>query len=306
MKGRDFVCDWDLGPEDLTYLLDLAAKVKAKPDQYRDALKGRTAFLYFEKQSLRTRVTCEVGMAQLGGAALTQTPEMGRIGVRETVADVAHNLERWVDIICMRTFSQSLVEETARYSKVPVVNLLTDLLHPCQMLADLLTLRERFGTLKGLHLAFVGDGNNVAHSLMLGGALMGMKVSVIGPLGHEPNLRVSDIAREIAKKTGGEIVYTPDPAGVKGADAVYTDVWASMGQEKEAEERKKKFMAYQVNTALFSQAAPHAVFLHCLPAHRGDEVTNEVADHERSLIFNEAENRLHAIKAVYLGTLLGA
>lgn len=306
MKGSDFVCDWDLTPQGLTSLLDLAAKVKAHPEQYRDALKGRTAFLYFEKQSLRTRVTCEVGMAQLGGSSVTQTPEMGRIGVRETVADVARNLERWVDIICMRTFSQSLVEEMARYSRVPVVNLLTDLLHPCQMLADLLTLREHFGRLKGLHLAFVGDGNNVAHSLMLGGALLGLKVSVIGPLGHEPNLRVTDIARRIAAAQGGEIACSPDPAALCGADAVYTDVWASMGQEKEAEERKKKFLPYQVNAALFAAAGPQAVFMHCLPAHRGDEVTNDVADHPRSVIFDEAENRLHAIKAVYLATILGA
>ncbi len=306
MKGRDLVALWDYSPGELRALLDLAIKVKAKPAQYRDALRGRTAFLYFEKPSLRTRVTGEVGMAQLGGAALTQTPEMGRIGTRESVADVARNLERWVDIICMRTFSQQLVEDMAHHAHVPVVNLLTDLLHPCQALADLQTLRERFGELKGLKLAFIGDGNNVAHSLMVGGALSGMKVTVVCPHGHEPNVHVVDRAREIARGTGAEIAYTADlEAGVRGADAVYTDVWASMGQEKEAEERRRRFLPYQVNGRVFGMASPKAVFMHCLPAHRGDEVTDEVADHERSVIFDEAENRLHVIKAVYLSSILG-
>ncbi|MDQ7008287.1 MAG: ornithine carbamoyltransferase [Acidobacteriota bacterium] len=301
MKGRDLVALWDWKADELGSLLDLARQVARQPGAYADALRGKTAFLYFEKPSLRTRVTGEVGLAQLGGTAVTQTPEMGRIGKRETVADVARNLERWVDIICMRTFSHRLVEETAEVASVPVVNLLTDLLHPCQALADLLTLRQRFGDLAGRHLAYVGDGNNVAHSLLVGGALSGMKISVVGPRGFEPNLRVFDRARELAAAHGGEVLYTSDiREGVSGADAVYTDVWASMGQEDEAQARRALFAPYQVNDALFSLASAEAVFMHCLPAHRGEEVTDTVADHERSVIFDQAENRLHAIKAVYL------
>ena len=303
---KDFVAEWNHSAEELRALIELCIKVKQSPQEYRDALRNRTAFLYFEKQSLRTRVTCEVGMTQLGGASVTQTPDMGRIGVRESVHDVAKNLERWVDVICMRTFSQQLVEDTALHADRPVVNLLTDELHPCQMVADYITLKERFGRLTGLKLAFVGDGNNVCHSLMLGGALSGMHVVWAGPRGFEPNLQIVDTARALAAKNGGTIEYTTDlPAAVRGADAVYTDVWASMGQEKEAEEKNRKFRPYQVNAAVFGQAKDTAVFMHCLPAHRGDEVTDEVADHPRSVIFDEAENRLHAIKGVYLATLLG-
>ncbi len=303
---KDFVAEWNHGADELQALIDLCLKVKKSPQEYRDALRGRTAFLYFEKPSLRTRVTSEVGMTQLGGASLTQTPDMGRIGVRESVHDVAKNLERWVDVIAMRTFSQKLVEETAHHSSKPVVNLLTDELHPCQMVADYLTLKERFGRLEGLKVVFVGDGNNVCHSLMLGGALSGMHVVWTGPRGFEPNLQIVDTARALAAKHGATIEYTHDPeAAVAGADAVYTDVWASMGQEKEAEEKNRKFRPFQVNARLFGMAKPTAVFMHCLPAHRGDEVTDEVADHARSVIFEEAENRLHAIKGVYLATILG-
>lgn len=306
VKKRDFVSEWNLDPDELSALIDLALKVKKSPAAHQDALRGRTAFLYFEKPSLRTRVTCEVGMNQLGGSALTQTPEMGRIGVRESVRDVALNLERWVDVICMRTFSHQLVEDAARWAKVPVVNLLTDLLHPCQMLADLVTLKERLGRLKGLKLAFIGDGNNVAHSLMLGGALVGMRVIVAGPRGHQPDVAIVDLARAIAERRGGEVDHTTDPAvAVKGADVVYTDVWASMGQEQEAEERRRRFLPYQVNGRLFGLAKKTALFMHCLPAHRGDEVTDDVADHKRSVIFDQAENRLHAIKAVYLHLMRG-
>lgn len=303
---KDFIAEWNHSAEELMALIDLGIKVKKNPGDYKDALRNRTAFLYFEKQSLRTRVTCEVGMTQLGGSSVTQTPEMGRIGVRESVHDVAKNLERWVDVICMRTFSQKLVEDTAFHSKVPVINLLTDELHPCQMVADYITLKERFGKLAGLKLTFIGDGNNVAHSLMLGGALLGMEVVVAGPRGFEPNAKILDVARDLVAKHGGKVWYTDDVhKAVKGADAVYTDVWASMGQEKEAEEKNKKFRPFQVNLPLFSEAKPEAVFMHCLPAHRGDEVTDEVADHPRSVIFDEAENRLHAIKAAYLKLILG-
>ena len=305
MKGRDLVALWDWTGADVSALLDLAEALKRDPASYQEALVGRTAFLYFEKPSLRTRVPGEAGMIQLGGGAVTQTPEMGRIGVRETVADVARNLERWCDVIGMRTFSQDLVEEMAARSKVPVINLLTDLLHPCQALADVMTIREAFGELAGRRLAFVGDGNNVAHSLLIAGALTGMSVTVIGPRGFEPSLRVVDRARELAGAGGARLAYTDDPAAVEGADVVYTDVWASMGQEKEAEARRRLFLPYQVNADLFGRAAAGAIFLHCLPAHRGDEVTDEVADHERSRIFDQAENRLHVIKALYVALIRG-
>ncbi len=306
MKGRDLVALWDLEREEVEALLDLGAALKTDPARHAGALAGRTAFLYFEKPSLRTRVTGEVGMAQLGGSAVTHTLDMGRIGGRESVADVARNLERWVDVIGMRTFSQELVEQTAQHSGVPVVNLLTDLLHPCQALADLLTVRGAFASLAGRSLAFVGDGNNVAHSLLIAGAMTGMKVTVVCPPGYEPNLAVMDRARSIAEKNGAEVGYTNDlEAGVAAADVVYTDVWASMGQEAEAESKNEVFLPYQVNEAVFAMASKNAVFMHCLPAHRGDEVTDGVADHERSLIFDQAENRLHAIKAIYLATILG-
>jgi ornithine carbamoyltransferase len=305
MKGRDLVALWEWSAEELHAVLDLAERMKKERASFAGSLAGRTAFLYFEKPSLRTRVTGEAGMVQLGGGAITQTPEMGRIGVRESVSDTANNLDRWCDVIGMRTFSQELVEEMARHSSVPVINLLTDLFHPCQALADLLTIREAHGSLEGRALAYVGDGNNVAHSLLVGGALTGMKITIIGPKGFEPNLRVMDRARELAATTGAELGYTHDPEAVRGADAVYTDVWASMGQESEAEARQRTFMPYQVNEELFGLADPEAIFLHCLPAHRGEEVTDGVADHERSRIFDQAENRLHVIKALYFGLIEG-
>jgi ornithine carbamoyltransferase len=306
MKGRDLVALWDWSPEELDGVLGLAAALKRQPEEYRDTLRGRTAFLYFEKPSLRTRVTGEAGIIQLGGGAITQTPEMGRIGVRESVADVARNLERWCDVIGLRTFSQQLVDEMARHAHVPVINLLTDLLHPCQALADLLTVREVFGGLRGRKLTYIGDGNNVAHSLLIGGALSGMTISIVTPSQFEPNLRVMDRARELAAANGAQVEYLHDPAeGVRGADAVYTDVWASMGQETEAEARRRVFMPYQVNGPLFGRAGDEAIFLHCLPAHRGEEVTDEVADHPRSRIFDQAENRLHVIKALYVAFVRG-
>lgn len=306
MKGKDLVALWDWNAKELAGVLELAQKMKAAPVDWGSSLAGRTAFLYFEKPSLRTRVTCEAGMAQLGGQSITQTPEMGRIGKRESVADVARNLERWVDLIAMRTFSQALVEQTAHHASLPVINLLTDELHPCQALADLLTVKEHLGDLHGRKLAFVGDGNNVAHSLLIAGALSGMKITIVGPRGFEPNVRVMDRAREIAVAHGAEVAYTTDPnEGVLEADAVYTDVWASMGQEEEAEARRRLFEPYQVNADLFGQAAEHALFMHCLPAHRGEEVTDDVCDHQRSVIFDQAENRMHSIKAVYVALTHG-
>jgi ornithine carbamoyltransferase len=300
LTGRDFVSMLDYGTEDLQRMLEVAGEVKANPGRYAEALTGKTLFMYFEKPSLRTRVTFEAGMTQLGGHAIYYTAADGKIGVRESVEDVARNLERWVEGAMCRTFSHELVRDLARLSRIPVINGLTDHLHPCQALADYLTLQEVKGDLPGRHLAYVGDGNNVAHSLMEGGAKLGVHVTVVHPQGFAPDAALVEACRMAARETGARITVTTDREAVRGADAVYTDVWASMGQEAEAEARRRAFAPYQVNAALMAVAGPDAIFMHCLPAHRGDEVTDEVADAPQSVIFQEAENRLHAQKAVML------
>jgi ornithine carbamoyltransferase len=305
LSGRNLISLLDFGTDELRRLLDTAAEVKANPIHFARALEGRTLFMYFEKPSLRTRVTFEAGMTQLGGHAIYYTAADGKIGTRESVEDVARNLTRWVDAAMCRTFSHDLVVDLARYADIPVINGLTDLLHPCQALADYLTLQEVKGELAGRRLAYVGDGNNVAHSLMHGGARLGVHVTIITPEGHAPSNEVLHDARMAAEEHPVEIEVTHDAARVAGADAVYTDVWASMGQEAEADERRKRFEAYRVNAELMRQAGDDAIFMHCLPAHRGDEVTDDVADSPRSVIFQQAENRLHAQKAVLL-MLLGA
>ena len=306
LTGRDFVSMLDYGTEDLQRMLEVAGEVKANPGRYADALAGKTLFMYFEKPSLRTRVTFEAGMTQLGGHAIYYTAADGKIGVRESVEDVARNLERWVDGAMCRTFSHELVRDLARLARIPVINGLTDHLHPCQALADYLTLQEVKGDLKGRHLAYVGDGNNVAHSLLEGGAKLGVHVTIVTPPGFTPEAAVVDSCRLAARDTGARIQVTTDLGAVQGADAVYTDVWASMGQEAEVEARKRAFAPYQVNGALMAKAGPDAIFMHCLPAHRGDEVTDDVADAPQSVIFQEAENRLHAQKAVMLLLMGGA
>ena len=306
LTGRDFVSMLDYGPDDLRRMLEVAGEVKANPGRYADALAGKSLFMYFEKPSLRTRVTFEAGMTQLGGHAIYYTAAEGRIGVRESVEDVARNLERWVEGAMCRTFSHDLVRDLARLARIPVINGLTDQLHPCQALADYLTLQEVKGDLPGRHLAYVGDGNNVAHSLMEGGAKLGVHVTVVHPEGFGPDQSLVEACRMAAEETGARITVTTDREAVGGADAVYTDVWASMGQEAEAEARKRAFAPYQVNAALMAKAGPDAIFMHCLPAHRGDEVTDEVADAPQSVIFQEAENRLHAQKAVLLLLMGGA
>jgi len=306
LTGRDFVSMLDYGPDDLRRMLEVAGEVKANPGRYADALAGKSLFMYFEKPSLRTRVTFEAGMTQLGGHAIYYTAAEGRIGVRESVEDVARNLERWVEGAMCRTFSHDLVRDLARLARIPVINGLTDQLHPCQALADYLTLQEVKGDLPGRHLAYVGDGNNVAHSLMEGGAKLGVHVTVVHPEGFGPDPSLVEACRMAAEETGARITVTTDREAVGGADAVYTDVWASMGQEAEAEARKRAFAPYQVNAALMAKAGPDAIFMHCLPAHRGDEVTDEVADAPQSVIFQEAENRLHAQKAVLLLLMGGA
>ena len=293
--------DLDFSIEQLSALLDLTEQVKQSRQRFASALKGRYIALLFEKPSLRTRMTFELAIKQLGGDCVTQ---IGMIADREPLADVARNLARWVDLIVARTFSQETVEELAKWSGLPVINALSDLYHPCQALADVFTLREHFGRVRGLKLAYVGDGNNVAHSLMLCCARLGISVSVATPVGYEPLAWITEQAAALGRETGAVIEITNDPVlAVKNAQAVYTDVWASMGQESEADERKRIFGPYQMNEALMAQARPDAVFMHCLPAKRGQEVTDGVVESAQSVVFDQAENRLHVQKAALL-TLL--
>jgi len=282
-------------------LFRLAADVKAHPERYKDALAGRFLAMVFEKPSLRTRVTFEVGIVSMGGSAILLDQANTRLGERESIADVARSLSRWVHGIVARVFAQEALDSMAAYANVPVINALSDLYHPCQTLADFFTLEEKFGSARGLKLAYIGDGNNVCHSLMVAGARVGAHVRIATPAGYEPDAKIVQAAQRDAAATHGtiELFRSPEEA-VSGAQAVYTDVWASMGQESETEMRAAIFAPYQVNAALMSHAAPDAVFLHCLPAHRGSEVTDEVMESPRSIVFDEAENRLHVQKAILL------
>ncbi len=290
--------DLDLSTEQLIALLDLSQQVKQSGQRYMSALKGRYVSLLFEKPSLRTRMTFELAIKQLGGDCVTQ---VGLIAEREPLKDVARNLARWTDAIVARTFTQETIEELARWSGLPVVNALSDLYHPCQALADMLTLKEQFDKLRGLKLAYVGDGNNVAHSLLLCTARLGIHMSVATPVGYGPNTQIVEQAREFAHESGAKIEISSDPThAVKSAHAVYTDVWASMGQETEAEERNRLFAPYQVNDQLLSNALKDTLFMHCLPAKRGLEVTDEVMESQQCVAFDQAENRLHVQKAVLL------
>jgi ornithine carbamoyltransferase len=301
----DLVSTRDLGPAGVDAVLRLAGIMKSRPADFRRALTGRQMVMFFEKPSLRTRLTFEAGMASLGGTTMFVDQTHERLDAREKLSDVAHNLERWVDLIVLRTYSQQTIEGMAQNAGVPVINALSDLEHPCQALADYLTLIERFGDMKGRCLAYVGDGNNVAHSLLLTCACLGSSIRVATPAGYAPNPEIVADAREIAEETGAEIHLMNDPHdAVAGADAIYTDAWTSMGQEREEEKRTKVFPPYQVNAELMAEAASHAVFMHCLPAHRGLEVTDAVMDSPQSVIFEQAENRLHVQKAI-LYLLLG-
>ena len=282
-------------------LFHLAAAIKACPDRYRGALGGRFLAMIFEKPSLRTRVTFEVGIQSLGGAAVFLDHTSSRLGQRESIQDVARNLERWVQAIVARVFSQQALEELAEQASIPVINALSDRFHPCQALADFFTLEERFDNLRGLRLAYVGDGNNVCHSLLVAGSRVGAHVRVATPAGYEPDGEIVAEARRAARETRGKIeLFHAAEEAVAGAQAVYTDVWASMGQEDEAAERAAIFAPFQVNEALMELAAPEAVFLHCLPAHRGAEVTDAVIDSPHSIVYDQAENRLHVQKAILL------
>ncbi|MBE7035891.1 MAG: ornithine carbamoyltransferase [Ruminococcaceae bacterium] len=299
MKHLLSLHDWS--PEDIEKALTLAEKLKKEQKEGipHPLLKGKTLGMIFTKSSTRTRVSFEVGMYQLGGNALFLSSNDIQLGRGETIYDTANVLSRYLDGIMIRTFKQSDVEDLAKYGSIPIINGLTDLLHPCQVLADLLTIKEHCGSLKGKKLAYVGDGNNMAHSLMYGGAKTGMEVAVATPAAYKCDETVVKQAMEDAKETGAKILITEDPKeAVKDADVVYTDTWVSMGQESEKEEKVKVFGAYQVNKELFSLAKPNAIFLHCLPAYRGMEVTDDVIDGPNSVVFDEAENRLHAQKAV--------
>jgi ornithine carbamoyltransferase len=298
VSAPDLTRDLDLLDDEVVKLLDVTHEIKRAPSRYGQALAGKSIAVLFEKPSLRTRLTFELAMQQLGGSVVSAE---GPIGTREPLKDVARNLDRWVNAIVARTFSQDTIEELARWSSVPVINALSDRFHPCQALADVFTLSERFGELRGLRLAFVGDGNNVAHSLMLTCLRLGINFSIATPCGYRPHPDVVDRARSIAAVSGASLSIGNDAEeAVAGANAVYTDVWASMGQESEAEKRRRDFTPYQVNEKLFAQALPDAVFLHCLPAKRGEETTDAVIECPRSIVFDQAENRLHVQKALLL------
>ena len=301
MRVPDFLTIRDFTSDELRHILALAREVKADPARFSDALKGKTLAMIFEKPSLRTRVSFDVGIHQLGGFSVYLSPAEINLGRRESVYDVAKNLERMVQGIMIRTFAHDIVEKMAEWASIPVINGLTDYSHPCQAMADFLTILEHKGRLEGLKLAYIGDSNNVSNSLMFAGARFGTHIAVGSPEGYQPKAEVARWTREEGAKTGSTLHVTADPAeAIEGADVVYTDTWASMGQEAEAHARKLVFRAYQVNAALFAKARPDALFMHCLPAHRGEEVTDEVIDSPNSVVFDEAENRLHAQKAIML------
>jgi len=301
MLGKDLTALEHLEPADVLHILDLAAKVKAHPEQYRTALAGKTLGLLFQKPSTRTRVSFEVGIYQLGGMGLFLSGNDLQLGRGETIADTARVLSRFVDGIMARVFAHSDIEALAEHATVPVINGLSDFLHPCQALADFQTMQEHAGRLEGLKLAYIGDGNNVYNSLLIAGMKLGVHVSIGAPKGYQPDPALVERYRGHAVRPDLQTVVTDDPfEAVKDADFIYTDVWTSMGQEKEKEIRLKDLAAYQVNGKLMAAAKPGAKFMHCLPAHRGEEVTDEVADSPASIIFDEAENRLHAQKAVLL------
>lgn len=296
---KDLLSIRDLTPDDVKKLIDTAQNIKADIASYYDIFRGRTLVMIFDKPSLRTRVTFEVAMNQFGGRSIYMPGKDIGLGTRETVADGARNLSRWVDGIVMRTFGHEIIEELASYSTVPVINALTDLEHPCQALACLQTLVEHFGDVRGRTIVFVGDGNNVAHSLMLLAPMAGMHFTMCCPAGYEPDETIAADAAWLAQEAGTiyRVVHEP-AAAVENADLIYSDVWASMGQEDEAAKRAAVFAPYQVNSELMAASPAHSLVSHCLPAHRGEEITSEVLDSDRSIAIDEAENRLHAQKAV--------
>jgi len=301
MRGKDIISLHDLTREEIEQIVDLGAlmKLRRKAGEERPLLKGKTLGMIFTKTSTRTRVSFEVAMFQLGGHALYLGANDLQLKLGETIADTARVLSRYLDGIMIRTFAHKDVTDLAQYATIPVINGLTDLLHPCQILADLLTIKEKKGRFDGLKLAYVGDGNNVCHSLMFGTAKVGIDMAIATPEGYEPNQEITRLAMEDARASGATIEIGHDPfVAVDGADIIYTDTWASMGQEAEHDKRVKVMKPFQVNDRLVKAAKKDCLFMHCLPAHRGEEVTDEVADGPHSVIFDQAENRLHAQKAI--------
>jgi ornithine carbamoyltransferase len=301
MKGKDLISIADLSIEEIYEIFDVAKSLKQKlyTNQPHRFLDGKTLGMIFTKRSTRTRVSFETGIFQLGGIGMYFGPNDLQLGISESISDTAKVLSRYLNGIMIRTFAHSDVVELAKYAEIPIINGLTDLLHPCQALTDLFTILEKKRKLQGLKLAYIGDGNNVAHSLINGCSKVGIDISIASPNGYEPNKNIVENAKMFADYMGSKIDILNDPVqAVKNADVVYTDVWASMGQESESAERKKKFAAFQVNPQLVKHAKEDYLFMHCLPAHRGEEVVDEVADSPNSVIFDEAENRLHVQKAI--------
>ncbi|TEU06211.1 MAG: ornithine carbamoyltransferase, partial [Candidatus Aminicenantes bacterium] len=300
----NFISIHDLTLYQFSKILDISREIKDNPHRFRNKLKGKILAMIFQKPSLRTRMTFEVGMLQLGGEAVYLSPSDIQIGTRETVYDMGKNLERWIDAIMIRTFAHQNVIDLAQSCHIPVINALTDLLHPCQAMADFFTLKEKRGDLANFKLAYVGDGNNVCHSLLSAAAKAGSKMSVATPPGYEPDPEIRKQAEEDGKETGASFSFTNDPSeAVENADAIYTDTWASMGQEQEKEKRGEIFAPFQVNKSLMAKAKKGAFFMHCLPAHRGEEVTDDVIDSSQSLVYDQAENRLHVQKVIMLSLL---
>jgi ornithine carbamoyltransferase len=305
LAGEDMCSIADLTSGEVRAILKLGHDVKRNPREYRHALDAKQMVLMFEKASLRTRLSFETGINTMGGNAIFVDHTSSPLGERESVADVARNVERWVDVIVLRTYAHDTITEMAANSRVPIINGLSDFEHPCQALGDFMTLQEHFGSVAGLNFTYLGDGNNVCHSLMLTGAQLGANVTVATPRGYSPDIEIVTLARDIAQANGCEIRLLQDPQlSVEGADAVYTDVCVSMGFEHESTKRAPIFRPFQVNEALMAKAASHAVFMHCLPARRNAEVTDAVLDGPQSIVFDQAENRMHAQKALLL-LLLG-
>ncbi len=302
MSKRDFRWVTDINRDELQEIFQLTAEMKDRPEQFSRSLAGKTMAMINEKQSLRTKVTFEAGIQQLGGYSVYLTNHDINLGKREPVKDVARNLARWVDLIVARVFKQATINELAEYACVPVINALSDDGHPCQIVSDMFTLWDQLrgrDSLHGFRIAYVGDGNNVCNSLILSAGLLGLHMVVCTPAGYEPSPRAVDTGRRMAEEIGGSVMFEPDPKkAVKETEAIYTDVWTSMGQEAETEKRLKAFQGYQVNEALLESATPKTVIMHCLPAHRGEEITEGVLESERSIVFDQAENRLHGQKAI--------
>jgi ornithine carbamoyltransferase len=296
---RDLVSTRDLSASEVRSVLDLAAVVKARPSDFRRTLEGKQLVMFFEKPSLRTRLTFEAGMASLGGTAFFMDQTGGRIDARESLHDIAHNVERWVDVIVLRTFAHSTVEDMAAHASIPVINALSDLEHPTQIISDLFTIQEAKGKLKGLKIAYIGDGNNVCNSLILGAAQEGMKISVASPDGYEPKSSILKYAEETGESTGASIkVVRSATEAAEGADVLYTDVWVSMGDESTKEKRMRDFEGYQINSDLLRVAKKDASVMHCLPAHRGLEITDDVIEGKQSIVWQQGENKLYGAAAV--------